>query len=452
MATPLYYHYVMNFELLNTQPSPEELARQKTAEILNVFEVPKSEEELASLAEDSSQQLQEEEIERFKRRKNFWKKYSDPLTRAMGVLTVVIVGSVSFPKVQKNFEDTRKILGGVENVDDALELTSLSCDAVRETGKNSLKSVIEGQLLNKTEEQEKITEEKQTTVSFENEDILDPETRKFISELFSEENPVFPKEQLKEVEHFVFSKEYEKMPERYGQNLSRSGHKVGQAEDFGRTVRVYFNKELYGENKDKLSKRFNSIRIASVIFHEVGHCNDWIRDSEMGLIERLRMLKLITERVNSEDRFTSDYVEAIDSPGGKKETQYIKATEYWAEICEEYFAAPEAFKIENPVDFKIVDDFIKKQSPGFDIFEAMKKIQKLANKHFGKPATELAMSKDSRYDDYDYVSNDSKQTNHYSELTQTQINKEVINKRAENKKVEKKLIKKPVVKGGHPFK
>ena len=443
----------MNFELLNTQPSPEELARQKTAEILNVFEVPKSEEELASLAEDSSQQLQEEEIERFKRRKSFLRKYSGLIHRGLGVLALVAVGSVNFPKFQRNFEDTKKILGGIESVDDALELTSLSCDAVIKTGEDSLKLVIAGQLLNKIEEQEKITEEKQTTVSFKNEDILDPETRKFISELFSEENLVFPKEGLKEVEHLIFSKEYEKMPEQYGQNLSHDGHKAGQAEDFGRTVRVYFNKELYGENKNKLPKRLSAIQIASVIFHEISHCNDWVRDSEMGLIERLRMLKLITERINSEDRFISDYVEAIDSPNGKKQTQYIKATEYWAEICEEYFAAPEAFKIENPVDFKIVDDFIKKQSPGFDIFEAMKKIQKLANKHFGKPATELAMSKDSRYDDYDYVSNDSKQTNHYSELTQTQINKEVINKRAENKKLDKKSnIKKTKTPFKFPFK
>jgi len=430
----------MNFELLNTPPTPEELSRQKTAEVLRVFEVSKTAEELRGFAEEANQDLQEQEVKRFKRRKSFWKKYSDPFIRLAGVVALVVGGAINFPKFQRNFEDTKNILGGVESVDDALELTSLGCDAVLKTGENSLKLIIAGQLLNKIEEQDKKTEEKQTAVSFENEDLLDPKTRKFILELFSVENTIFPKEQLKEVEHFIFSKEYEKMPEQYGSNLSQSGHKAGQAEDFGRAVRVYFNKELYGENKDKLSKRLNAIQIAAVIFHEVGHCNSWISDSEMSLIERLRMLKLITERVNSEDRFNSAYVEAIESPNGKKETQYIKATEYWAEICGKYFAAPEAFKTENPKDFKIVDEFIKKQSPGFDIFETIKKIQKLANKHFGKPAVELAGFVESGQGDflYDYVSNDSQQKNNYTPLTQTQIDKEVINKRAEGKKLDKK--------------
>jgi len=446
----------MNFEVLNSEPTPEELSRQKEANVVELFTVPADEEDLKSFVEESRQHLQEEEFERYKRRQEFLKKTSRFIRKNITMISVVIFGALNFPAVKKSYEMAEDLVKktGIENLDDSKELATLSYDLGEKVGFESLRALFAAHILNSSTDF--LLGENETEVVFGNESVLDPEIRKFILDLFSEENQVFPVEELKEVDYIVFSKELEKMPENYGQELSQNSHVAGRAENLGKQVKIYFNKDLYGSNNTNLEKKFDAISIAKTMFHEIAHCNDWERDSEMSLIERLKMLELMVERVKSEDRFLSNYVETIKNPNGEKETLYLKAIEYWAEIAAQYFAAPEAFKVENPIDFKIVDEFIKKQNPGFDIFATMKKIQKIANQDFDKASFKAFEPGGPKYfanTDYDYTYDSNVGDNKYSKLDQDKIGKRAVEKMAENKKLDKKPIKKAAaVKKGHPFK
>jgi hypothetical protein len=54
--------------------------------------------------------------------------------------------------------------------------------------------------------------------------------------------------------------------------------------------------------------------------------------------------------------------------GGSKFGLFMAASEYWAQICSEYFTNPEGFLKNHPNDFKLVDTYVKKNDPSFDIF------------------------------------------------------------------------------------
>ena len=44
------------------------------------------------------------------------------------------------------------------------------------------------------------------------------------------------------------------------------------------------------------------------------------------------------------------------------------AREYWAQICAEYFESPKMFLENHPKDFQLVDTYVKKKDPSFDVF------------------------------------------------------------------------------------
>ncbi len=96
--------------------------------------------------------------------------------------------------------------------------------------------------------------------------------------------------------------------------------------------------------------------------HEIGHANDWESDNEMDATERVDLLLAIRERLQSKDRYVSDYVESIENKD-KQEELYLKAVEYWAEICAAYFSDPENL---NYKDFVLVNNTIKKHEPDYD--------------------------------------------------------------------------------------
>ncbi|MBI2035203.1 MAG: hypothetical protein HYT12_00790 [Candidatus Liptonbacteria bacterium] len=99
-----------------------------------------------------------------------------------------------------------------------------------------------------------------------------------------------------------------------------------------------------------------------ILSHEIGHANDWGSDNEMNFSERFDLLLAMRERLRSEDRHISDYVENIKNEDKQKEL-YLKASEYWAEICAAYFSDPANL---NYKDFALVDAKVKKYDPEFD--------------------------------------------------------------------------------------
>ena len=105
----------------------------------------------------------------------------------------------------------------------------------------------------------------------------------------------------------------------------------------------------------------------ATLLHEVAHANDWDNDHQMTAFERAELKAKVAIRVQADDRFRSDYVEAISNPDKLKELE-IKAKEYWAEIVEEYLKGG---TLPAP-DEALVKGFIASQDPEFDRDAALK--------------------------------------------------------------------------------
>lgn len=115
----------------------------------------------------------------------------------------------------------------------------------------------------------------------------------------------------------------------------------------------------------------------SCLAHEVGHANDWSADNETLVSDRMELILDVADRLKNYDRFKSPYVEKIKNKDPKKEL-YLKATEYWAKICEVYFMAPSTMNIK---DFRLVDDWVKKNDPDFNVGKSKKEREKMIVQH-----------------------------------------------------------------------
>lgn len=102
-----------------------------------------------------------------------------------------------------------------------------------------------------------------------------------------------------------------------------------------------------------------------VLSHEIGHYNDW-GSKNLNIIESADLALRIGERLKSEGRYKSSYVEKINNPDKQKEN-YYKADEYWAEICQQFFTDPTQLPDE---DFAIIYNVISKTDPNFSISKA----------------------------------------------------------------------------------
>lgn len=110
--------------------------------------------------------------------------------------------------------------------------------------------------------------------------------------------------------------------------------------------------------------------IKHISAHELGHANDWETDKESSIADRANLLRMIGERLNSKDKLvTYQAKEGAEEYYDSEKDTYMKAKEYWADLCREYFSTPALLKSEFPADFKIIDDFVKKQDPDFDVFK-----------------------------------------------------------------------------------
>ncbi len=103
-----------------------------------------------------------------------------------------------------------------------------------------------------------------------------------------------------------------------------------------------------------------------ILEHELGHANDWETDMDLNILERQQLLLSIHGRLMAPDRYQSDYYNSFND--GTKEGLYRSVQEYWAEICGEYFTNPQSFLEKHPVDFALVDEYVRKNDPSFDIF------------------------------------------------------------------------------------
>lgn len=121
-------------------------------------------------------------------------------------------------------------------------------------------------------------------------------------------------------------------------------------------------------NKDELPVDNDTIA------HELAHANDWEEDMDLNILDRQNQLLEVHNRLMAPDAFKKgeslDYSPHLD---GTKGGLLMAAFEYWAEICAEYFINPREFLKDHPKDFKLVDTYVKKNDPSFNVFNKTKK-------------------------------------------------------------------------------
>ncbi len=139
-------------------------------------------------------------------------------------------------------------------------------------------------------------------------------------------------------------------------NLGEGWVKAGQArgKDTGPTsIDLYLHEQI-----DELLSTAN---------HEFMHANDWLRDNQMTIPERAELLTMVTKRfLQGENRYITEYVQAINDSDSSAQL-YNQVTEYWAEIGGAYLSNPSWFQSEYPEDFALVDNWVKRKDPNYDV-------------------------------------------------------------------------------------
>jgi hypothetical protein len=164
-------------------------------------------------------------------------------------------------------------------------------------------------------------------------EIVGDDFNKMIDDVFEPSSDMLPENITNEIAYIQFVDVEKKIPEKYGHKL--------QGNDVGGSSYVYHVEINKNDLKDGDAQSYASS--FGTIFHEISHCNDWYKDQEMNPKERLDLVKSIIERLKSDDRFMSDYVENIENNNPYEEMD-IKTQEYFAEIGEAYFMSPKELK------------------------------------------------------------------------------------------------------------
>jgi len=167
----------------------------------------------------------------------------------------------------------------------------------------------------------------------------------------------FPKGWL-EVRQVIQQDITDDVPEQYG--LKEGLKSLASCSQIGESSIIFYQ----GSRQYRLS-----FLISDVMAHELGHANDWHSDEQLDYSERQKLLLAIGNRIKSEDRYLSDYVESINNED-KKTENHLKASEYWAEICSQYFTAPEWMNIK---DYLLVDGVVRKADPDYQPAEMAQK-------------------------------------------------------------------------------
>jgi len=142
-------------------------------------------------------------------------------------------------------------------------------------------------------------------------------------------------------------------PEKYGE---ANAHKeaIGEANQRDKFVKIFAGALKNGE----------WYIVNELLPHELAHLNDWDTNKLLTLEERLELLNKVLERLNSEDRYRSPYVESITSDNRQYE-KYTKAQEYYAEIMEVYFSSSGPIALPE-ADRLIIESVMDKLNPQYD--------------------------------------------------------------------------------------
>lgn len=154
------------------------------------------------------------------------------------------------------------------------------------------------------------------------------------------------------------------MPNNYTSGLYDGSEEAAHANGYNRTIEVVKGAEL--SSKEWI--------VNKMLPHEMFHLQDWDSNLLLTQSERLELYKNIIDRVKSDDRFKSEYVEGINNDDKKTELS-VKAAEYFAEIGAAYLSTD--YSLLPQADKDLIRDFIAKVDPSFDRKKALKHRYKL---------------------------------------------------------------------------
>lgn len=129
---------------------------------------------------------------------------------------------------------------------------------------------------------------------------------------------------------------------------------------------------LYKTFRQEPTEEEKSSKISEpVVLHEIGHANSWETDLKLSLLEREEMILLVYDRMTSPDAWHDDHGQKYYELflNGNMEYAYEGTEEYWASICCEYFNDPKKFQEKFPADFNLVDKYVKKHDPKFNVLD-----------------------------------------------------------------------------------
>ncbi len=254
--------------------------------------------------------------------------------------------------------------------ENSAEYKKLEKEIVSEVGEGSLKEIESGDAFAFFEKSE---ERKNPTVRNFEKISLDSKTMK---KVWSEEGS-YPKNWINgAVETISYNHEVSNIGKEYGNSLEGS-ESDAQTDRHGHEIKIKANEdELKYLTKPEIAKSLDF-----KLGHELGHNNDWHTSRNLNLIERMELLAKVVKRMHSAKPFRSffssisnekDYYQKI-KPNNNGANQTLQAEEYWAQLCQYYFGAPEWMKDEFPEDYALVAEYVKKSDSAFNPQEAANK-------------------------------------------------------------------------------
>ena len=156
-----------------------------------------------------------------------------------------------------------------------------------------------------------------------------------------------------------YSDESKKSAEQYGVFLE-DGKQVGQAS--GKDI-VFF-KDGPQKEKDKAGKVKAIVRIFS---HELAHLNDFRHLPDLTDKQRLEFLIDINDCMKHSDIPENDYYVKNISNADRRTNNYLKATEYWAQLVSTYLENPKEFAtVATKAEKKLVQKWFLRHDAEFD--------------------------------------------------------------------------------------
>lgn len=302
----------------------------------------------------------------------YYIKKAEKLLR-IGVFACALGGGLFF--INKNIEDHREYQQycEIEYSKNKTEILSLEKEVEKIVGKEVVDRIKKADLASFVKNK---TKEKKYNLDIDGFDKLNI-SADILNNLLSENNGSYPKKWIyKEIKGIKYVDKEVFISENGNYNSKLKNKPIAGSSSYG-FIYVY-KQNFFDKSKQKDILEFLDLTLA----HELAHNNDWETDSDINLKERLELFLMIVKRMNAYNHFRP-ILDMLANKGKpdyefiENDNIYLKAKEYWGYLCTDYFIFPELIKQLFPEDFKLVDQYIKKNDPNFNVFEARNKRLKI---------------------------------------------------------------------------